>query len=358
MPVGAWFATDFDVPAEVLTLPAEVTSGQQGGVCVVDQVVRGTGIVGRISGDFGAVALKVRADGQPVRVAVVVHLDELATRWWSDRVRPGRNEPERPRVVLVRSQGRVRGAALLARRQGWLGAAGAQATVEFDLAAQELDHDGLLVVELGEPQLPGWAVPGLSARGALGLRINRISVRPQPHPTAGTPSPAAAPTLGAEAPPGASSPQPGKLPGTSPQPDKLTGDGVGEAETGCPFAVVGAGETLFGLVSQIVAPAPPTPRSPTNRWTRRKPARAAFKALRISRRMAGRAAATVTPHRRPVVGGVHAADLTTGEPLGIEILDSAGPVLRLRLTAPAPGPVLIGVADAPSVLSCRVVDVR
>jgi hypothetical protein len=177
MAIGSWFATEYDEPAAVLDLPAEITSGRGVGICILDQVVRGTAIVGRVIGDFGAVALKVRGTGEPMHVSVLVHLDEMATRWWSDRVKPPLTAPELPRLVLLRAQGTIRGAALLARRQGWRRAGSAKVWVDFDLTADELDQDGLLVVELAEPHLPAWAQSRLSVRAAVGVRIDKISVR-------------------------------------------------------------------------------------------------------------------------------------------------------------------------------------
>nr|BFE76984.1 hypothetical protein GCM10020092_102850 [Actinoplanes digitatis] len=178
--IGTWFATDYDVAPTAIELPADVAGGREDGVCVVDQVVRGTGIVGRVSGDHGAVGLKVISPGVATRVTVVVHLDELATRWWSDRVRPQRFAPEQPRLVLIRAQGELRGAALLCRPQGLRRAGGAKAAVSFDLTAGELDGDGLLMVELAEPPRPPWVAGRLAARSALGVRIDQISVRAQP----------------------------------------------------------------------------------------------------------------------------------------------------------------------------------
>ncbi|HWG98131.1 MAG TPA: hypothetical protein VNV66_02160, partial [Pilimelia sp.] len=182
MAVGAWFATDFDAPAVHLGVPVTVTGGQPRLVCVVDQVTRGTGIVGRVNGDFGAVALKVRPTGEPVRVTVDLQLDGLAARWWGDRIRPPRGTAEPPRLVLVRAQGALRGAAVLARPQGWLRAGSARAAVTFDLAAGELDGDGLLVIEIGDPGpvLPDWAAGRLASQAPIGLRIDRIALAPAP----------------------------------------------------------------------------------------------------------------------------------------------------------------------------------
>jgi hypothetical protein len=314
--IGTWFQTAYDEPRRVLGLPAEITGGQDDVICIVDQVVRGTGIVGRVTGDFGAVAVKLPGVGRPVQVRVDLQLDDLSTRWWSDRVRPPRNEPERPRVVLLRVQGTIRGAAVLARRQGWRGAASAHATLDFTLAADEID--GLLVVEVAEAELPPWSARRVSARSALGLRIDTILVR-ETDPT------------------------------TAPAPSR----------TGCDLAVLQPGDPAdFRLEISTAALAPPVPRSPVTPLTKRKPSRAAFKALRIARRAAVRARSETLPDRPDSGIGVLAADLGSGVPIAVEIVSRRTGSLDLRLAAPPEGPVLIGLDRAHPGLSCRIVPIR
>jgi hypothetical protein len=316
--IGAWFHTEYDEPRAVLDLPVEVDSGRDDAVCIVDQVIRGTGIVGRVTGDFGAVALKIRGTGRPVHVIVDVQLDDLSTRWWSDRVRPPRHHPELPRLVLVRAQGDIRGAALLARRQGWRGAGSALARVEFDMAADDLDRDGLLVVELAETPRPSWSDDRISARSALGLRIDTIFVREAGAPTATRFEP-----------------------------------------TGCDLAVLQpGGPAEFRLDVASVPLAPPVPRSPSTKFTRRRPPRAAFKLGRIARRVAVRAGSQALPERPGAGLGVLAADLRTGEPLPVEVVARRPGSLNVRLASPPQGPVLIGLDAAHPGLSCRIVPTR
>ncbi|GAA2596574.1 hypothetical protein GCM10010435_89750 [Winogradskya consettensis] len=313
--IGRWFATDYDEPVRFIEgLPIEVSSGSDLGI--VDQVVRGNAIVGRVTGDFGAVGLKVRGPGVPTRVSVVVHLDELGTRWWSDRVRPPRHAPELPRLVLVRAQGELRGAALLARRQGLRSAGGAKVTVEFDLTAEELDEDGLLMIELAEPPRPEWMSGRVAARSALGLRIDKIYVRPEPTTTAPAPSPYA---------------------------------------TGCDLALLASdGPEQFRLEVSPVTPAPPLPRSPTHKWSRRKPARAGFKALRIARRAGTRVAAEVVKSRPTDNFGVRATDLLTGVPVELTVVSRGAGSVTLSRGA-AQGPILLGLEQPDRGLSCRIV---
>jgi hypothetical protein len=314
--IGAWFATDYDVPPSIIEVPVELGSGRADGLHIVDQVLRGTGIVGRVTGDFGAVGLKVRDPGTATRVAVTVHLDEVATRWWSDRVRPPRMAPELPRLVLLRAQGKLRGAALLARRQGLRRAGGAKATVEFDLTAAELSGDGMLMIELAEAPHPEWADGRIARRAALGVRIDHISVRAQ-GPTTASP--------------------------------------VHAGPTGCDLAVLPPNAPqAFRLDVSAVPPAPPLPRSPSNKWTRRKPARAGFKVLRAARRAGTRVVAEVHKSRPGSDLGVHAADLLTGEPVPVTVVRQHPGGLDLRLAGPAEGPVLIGLDRPDRGLSCRI----
>lgn len=321
--IGSWFATDYDEPQTVISgLPIEVSSGKENGLCIVDQVIRGGAIVGRVTGDYGAVGFKVANPGVATRVAVNVHLDETATRWWSDRVRPSHFAPELPRLVLLRAQGELRGAALLARTQGLRRAAGARATLSFELAADGIDDDGLLMVELAEPARPDWAEGRIAARSALGLRFDKITVR------------------------------------AASEPVTAEEQGPVSRNSGCDLALLPAGAPeTFRLDVSPVTPAPPLPRSPSNKWTRRRPARAGFKVLRAARRAGNRVVAEVSKSRPNPGFGVVATDLLTGAPVGMTILKRNAAGLTLRHDGTAQGPILIGLDTPDRGLSCRVVPV-
>ena len=318
--IGSYFATRFDEPRPTLELPVEVSSGRDEGLVIVDQVIRGTAIVGRATGDFGAVAIKVRGTGKPVHVAVSLQLDDMSTRWWADRVRPPRLTPERPRLVLIRAQGELKGAALLARRQAWRRAANATAEIGFDLAADALAEDGLLVVELAEAPRPSWAEGRLSRQSALGLRIDRITVREQ-------------------------------------------GDGQlvkwTYRQTGCDLALLPPdAPSEFRLEVNTVEYAPPLPRTPTGKITKRTPARAVFKAGRIARRVAVSAGSRVNPDRPGDDLGVLAVDLSTGHPVDASVVAQRPGVIDVKLAPPPGVPILVGLDTAHPGVSCRVVNPR
>jgi hypothetical protein len=313
--IGSYFATEYDEPRHTLDLPFDVTSGRDDALCIVDQVIRGVAIIGRVTGDYGALALKVRGTGRPVRVTVTIQIDEISTRWWSDRVKPPRMTPERPRLVLVRAQGEVKAAALLARRQAWRRATASTVEVAFDLSADELDQDGLLVIELADPAHPAWTDGRISRRSAVGLRIDKITVREQ-----GAPVP------------------------------------VSYRPTGCDLALVQPdGPTSFRLDLDTVDYAPPLPRTPTGKLTRRKPARAVFKAGRLARRVAVSASSRVSRDKTGGELGILAADVVTGAPVEATVVGRHAGNLDIRLSSPPGVPVLIGLDTAHPGLSCRVV---
>jgi hypothetical protein len=290
--------------------------------------------------------------------------------------------------VLIRAQGELRGAALLARRQGLRRAGSAKAVVTFDLTAAELDGDGLLMIELAEPPRPEWATGRIAARPALGVRIDKISVRAHPSPTAapgpadvdapaGVPAPTAsarnrpesggnnpaAPSAGPAAPsagPAAASAGPAAAsagPAAASAGPAAAGFAVpGSGPTGCDMALLPAGASgMFRLEVSAVPPAPPVPLSPAHKLTRRRPARAGFKVLRAARRAGTRVLAGVVQSRPASVRGVHGFDLAAGVPVALEVGQPRPGVFELKLAGPAGGPVLLGLDPGDRGLSCRIV---
>ncbi|MGA8112722.1 MAG: hypothetical protein WCA46_03555 [Actinocatenispora sp.] len=180
------FSTDLDRTVPPLPLPTTVRNGGDRSLSIADGFVRGTRIVGRFSADPGLIGLKVAAAGRPLRVTVEIRADAETASWWQhrvpDRVKP--RNPHGPRLLLVRSQGVTRTAVLLARRPGAF-ALDARATAQFDLPAEDVPDDGLLIIEFADAGAALGLGDLLPQRGAVGVRINSITV--QERPLAGRP---------------------------------------------------------------------------------------------------------------------------------------------------------------------------
>lgn len=170
------FDTALDRPVAPLALPATVRSGGGAAIQICDGFVRGTGIVGRFSASPGLIGVKVAAAGRPLRVTLRLAADRETAQWWEHRV-PERVTPRQPhgaRLLLVRSQGATRSAVLLDRPHGSF-ALDATATVQFDLGADEVPDDGLLILELADAGNPPEDV---LPHGAVGVRVDSVTVEP------------------------------------------------------------------------------------------------------------------------------------------------------------------------------------
>jgi hypothetical protein len=210
------------------------------------------------------------------------------------------------------------GAPLLARRQAWRRASNSTAEIGFDLTADELDRDGLLVVEIAETPRPSWIHGRVSRTSALGLRIDQITVREQ-------------------------------------------GDGepvrFSYRPTGCDLVLLPPdAPSSFRLDMTTVDYAPPLPRTPTGQITKRRPARAVFKAGRMARRLAVSAGSRVNPDRPAASFGLLATDLSTGDPIDVAVVGRRPGSLDVQLDPPPGVPILVGLDAAHPGLSCRVVN--
>ncbi|TDD27238.1 hypothetical protein E1218_10965 [Kribbella turkmenica] len=169
------FQTAFDRRIEPLALPGELRSGAAPELTTVDQMVRGNAVIGRFIASPALLGVKVRPTGRPVRVTAHFRFDSMSLGWWEQRIlTPG---PIRgagaPRLVLVRAQGKTRGAALLIRPEVDFRRA-ATGLVCFDLQPEELTVEGLFVFEMisidtGRPE---WA-PAVPA-GSVGIMMDLI----------------------------------------------------------------------------------------------------------------------------------------------------------------------------------------
>ncbi|WP_433528107.1 hypothetical protein ACQPYA_17230 [Micromonospora sp. CA-263727] len=344
MAIGAWFATEFDDPVPSRDLPATFTSGSDPQVLVVEKVARGVAIVGRVQDASGTVVLKVRTDGRPVRVRVNLHVDGASQGAWSRVAAPNRGVRELPRLVMVRAQGTARAAALISRQRGRLRMVEAHAWVEFDLRAEEVGADGLLIVEVADAALPQWAAVSLSPLAAIGVRINQVEV-------------VAIGDVGEGRESGRLTGAPAQLAGLVSAGGLVGARGRGEGPARSRFVVVNAGHTAVRCrLRTTTASAPPAAiRQPNQAWLRRKKGQTVLKAFRVAQRGAGYALFEASPFTRPphpddVV--VRAASLLDGTDCPVSATALAGDALDVVIERTAPGPVLIGLAE-PEVTAMR-----
>jgi hypothetical protein len=178
---GRWFGmdTEFDRPAARLAVPGAVESGRRPELRLDDGLARGDGVVGRFEASPALVAVKLAPVRGDVTVTVRLAADEDTAAWWERRVpvtvRP--RSPHEPRLLRVRSQGRTRGAVVLARRP-WDFALRGRARFAFRLTPDELPDDGILIVELADVtrDLPASLAATLAPHAAVGVRLDAIEL--------------------------------------------------------------------------------------------------------------------------------------------------------------------------------------
>ncbi|MFF4620707.1 hypothetical protein [Nonomuraea jabiensis] len=165
-------ATELDQLILPAIPPVHLRSGQIAALQVIDRLQRGSSIVGRFE-TSGLAGFKVSAQGRPLRVLVSLSTDDRSVSGWY----AGKTDVVglQPRLVQVRSQGRLRQCVLLRGRR-------AHAQVAFDLTAEEIPDDGLICVEVlditegdGVCEDVRQAVSGhVMADGVAGLRLDKV----------------------------------------------------------------------------------------------------------------------------------------------------------------------------------------
>ncbi|HEX6445453.1 MAG TPA: hypothetical protein VF053_10220 [Streptosporangiales bacterium] len=176
-----WFGmgTEFDRPPARLAVPGAVTTGRRPELRLDDGLTRGDGVVGRFEASPALVAVKLAPVPGDVTVTVRLAADEDTPAWWERRVpesvRP--RLPHGPRLLRVRSQGRTRGAVVLARRP-WDFALRGRARFAFRLTRDELPDDGFLIVEFADVarDLPASLASALAPHAAVGVRLDAVEV--------------------------------------------------------------------------------------------------------------------------------------------------------------------------------------
>ncbi|SEG98289.1 hypothetical protein SAMN05444920_111273 [Nonomuraea solani] len=165
-------ATDLDQVVLPAIPPVHLLSGQVAALQVTDRLHRGSQIVGRFE-TSGLAGFKVSAQGRPLRVQLALSADERSVSGWHT----GRTDMTGglPRLLQIRSQGRLRQCVLLRGRK-------AHARVAFDLTPEEIPDDGLICVEVldisegdGVCDELRQAVSGLVvADGVAGVRLDKV----------------------------------------------------------------------------------------------------------------------------------------------------------------------------------------
>ncbi|MEV2239358.1 hypothetical protein [Micromonospora sp. NPDC049891] len=337
MAIGAWFATEFDEPVPARELPAMFASGGDPEVLLADQVARGVAILGRVQGESGAVVLKVRTGGRPVRVRVDLHVDGASQTAWSRAAAPARGMRELPRLVMVRAQGSDRAAALISRQRGRLRMVEAHAWVEFDLRSDEVGDDGLLIIEVVDGTPPPWAATALSPLAAIGVRINQVEIVAIEE---GEQRGGSARLAGAAA----------QLAGFVSAGGLVGARGRGQGHPRSRFIVVNATDTTVRCRVRIsAATAPPAAvRQPSQKWLRRQQGQTVLKAFRVAQRGAGYALFEASPFTRPPHPdrlAVRAVHLVGGTECRVSATTQTEDTLDVVIERAAPGPVLVGLTE-------------
>lgn len=172
--------TVFDDVVLPRPLPASFRRGDDAALQLIDGFVRGRQSLGRFAVISGLVGFRVATGAHPVAVAVRLRADDVSVSYWADRVgkRQGvSGNPHAPRLVQVRSQGKVRGAVLLGRAPWTPADAPVRGVLRFELSPDELPEDGLLLIELGEaPGISSGDGRDLLPHAAVGMELTEVAV--------------------------------------------------------------------------------------------------------------------------------------------------------------------------------------
>ena len=177
-------ATDFDKLVVPCAAPIEIASGKEAALKVADQLHRGVQIVGRFE-RAGLAGFKVAAAGRRLRVTVTLAVDARSVRGWHEEETDTASEAGKglPRLVQIRSQGRLRQCVLLKA-----GSRIKRSVVVFDLLPEEMPDDGLICIEALDI-MEGRGVSGALREavagsvmddGVAGLRIDSVAFTVSP----------------------------------------------------------------------------------------------------------------------------------------------------------------------------------
>lgn len=155
--------TQLDPLVEPLMLPAAVTSGRMPQLTLADGLARGQAIIGRCRLSNVLLGLKIMPANEPLEVILKLSTDDTTPKWW-EKGKEQRYAWSKARVFSVISQGKPVGAFML---KGFF----SSAELRFRLRPEDLDEDGLLMIEImpkEEPAMDAMEDP------LAGVRIDSI----------------------------------------------------------------------------------------------------------------------------------------------------------------------------------------
>ncbi|MBF8187598.1 hypothetical protein ITP53_18025 [Nonomuraea sp. K274] len=175
---SAGSGTDLDQVILPAIPPAHLNSGRIAALQVADRLRRGSQIVGRFE-TSALLGFKVSAQGRALRVHMSLSVDDLSVSGWHT----GNTEPQStlPRLIQIRSQGRLRQCVLLKGRRS-------HARVAFDLAPEEIPDDGLICVEALDiregdgisSELRDAVSDRVAPDGVAGVRLDKVVLEEPP----------------------------------------------------------------------------------------------------------------------------------------------------------------------------------
>ncbi|XVX19327.1 hypothetical protein ACQP1U_13535 [Actinomycetota bacterium] len=171
--------TDFDDLVSALSVPVELTGGDIPEVMVMDGFARGQAIVGRSRANQTMIGIKLDPAGQAVRVTLELSADKTTKDWWVKRTPEGEEglSPELTRVISVSCQGQHVGGLAITRREVD-GPAPTRSVIQFDVPADRIDPESLLIIEMTGYAHAKGEQDGLLPNAMLGLRVDAIDIEP------------------------------------------------------------------------------------------------------------------------------------------------------------------------------------
>lgn len=183
-------STRFDRPGGPVAIPGTVGRGDDPALVLLDGASRAPHRLARLRRQEALLAVQVEPTSHPLRVTVVLLLDEHATRSWrqardlpigEDSGEEHPHEDDWHRLVRISVQGRPRAVALLDRRRADGGASLQRVVLRVD--PDEVGPGGLLTLGFDAPEhLPPWARRRLLPDGLSGVCVARVKVDRAPNP--------------------------------------------------------------------------------------------------------------------------------------------------------------------------------